>query len=69
MAQEENNNNKGNEPPKGYLIMIIVAVIVAFLFFKFVIPAMEKGEKPPSSILTGEVYESDEERNCYYSSM
>lgn len=66
MPQEQNNNQE-NEPPKGYLIMIIVAVIVAFLFFKFVVPAMEKGDKPPSSILTGEVYESDTERDYYYS--
>lgn len=64
MVSEE-NTNQNNESPKGHLIMIIVAIIVIVLFCKFVLPTMEKGTKPPSSIITGEVYNSDEKRTSY----
>ncbi len=54
MSEDQEKKPEDNKPQKGYLIMILVGAIVAVLFFKFVIPAMEAGTKPPSSILTGE---------------
>lgn len=56
---ENNNNNENGREPKNHVFMLIMIVLVIIFFMKFVFPAMHLDTRTPSSMLTGEEYESE----------
>ena len=54
-----NENNENSKEPKNNIFMLIMVVLVIIFFMKFVLPAMHLDTRTPSSMLTGEEYESE----------
>lgn len=57
--QNEKDGTENTPEPKNHVFMLIFAVLVVIFFIKFVVPAMDADTRPPSSMLTGEEYDSE----------
>lgn len=57
--QNEKDGTENKPEPKNHVFMLIFAVLVVIFFIKFVVPAMDADTRPPSSMLTGEEYDSE----------